>query len=100
MHEQAKKVTVDIFGQQYHIRGDVSSNYIRMIASTVDDQMKRLASANPRLDSLQLAVLTAVNFADQYEQLKREYDDLLNQMERLKRHSKLPIEQGVREEST
>ncbi|OEF99337.1 Z ring-associated protein [Vulcanibacillus modesticaldus] len=79
--DQKNKLTVMIFGQQYKIVGNASSNYMRMIAGHVDDKMRQIAESNPRLDTTKIAVLTAVNIADEYFRLKEEYDELVKLLE-------------------
>lgn len=73
--------TVEIYGQQYCMLGKSSPDHIMQIALYVDEKMKEVASGNPRLDSTRLAVLSAVNIADEYLQLKTEYDELVTLIE-------------------
>lgn len=79
--QQKNRLQVTIFGQTYTMMGKASSSYMRMIASHVDDKMKEIAATNPRLDSTKLAVLSAMNIADEYYRLKQDYDDLLRLLE-------------------
>jgi cell division protein ZapA len=71
------RLTVDIFGQQYRLSGKASVNHIRMVAGFVDDKMNEIAKGNHRLDTAKIAVLTAVNIADEYFRLRQEYEALL-----------------------
>ncbi|MGI6127922.1 MAG: cell division protein ZapA [Planifilum sp.] len=75
------KLSVEIYGQQYQIVGKASPGYMREVASHVDDKMRQIAKSNPRLDTTRLAVLSAVNIADAYLKLKREYDEILHLIE-------------------
>jgi len=79
--EQRNRLSVHIYGQQYKIVGKASSNYMRMVGSYVDDKMKQIGESNGRLDTTKIAVLTAVNIADEYFRLKQEYDELLKLIE-------------------
>ncbi|TCS83517.1 cell division protein ZapA [Tepidibacillus fermentans] len=74
--EQKNRLTISIYGQQYTIVGKASSNYLRMVSGYVDDKMRQIAGSNARLDTTKIAVLTAVNIADEYFRLKQEYDEL------------------------
>lgn len=76
------KITIEIFGQHYTLKGTASSNHIRLVAGYVDDKMSQLAESNPRLDGRKVAVLTAVNIADEYFRLKEEYEELLRIIEK------------------
>jgi cell division protein ZapA len=82
MNQQEIRVTrVDIFGQEYSLRGQASEEHMRLVAALVDEKMQEIAQANPRFDSAKLAVLSAVNIADEYVRLVQEYNDLLAALE-------------------
>ena len=82
MNEANKnRLSISIYGQQYTIMGKASSNYMRMVSGYVDDKMRQIAESNRRLDTTKIAVLAAVNIADEYFRLKQEYDELLKLME-------------------
>ncbi len=63
---QSNKATVKINGQEYTIAGNSSSDQIVMVANHVDSLMKELASGLPSLPNASLAVLAAVNIANDY----------------------------------
>jgi cell division protein ZapA len=71
------RLTVEIYGQQYRLSGKASINHMRMIAGFVNDKMTEIAKMNPRLDTAKIAVLSAVNIADDYARLRLEYEELL-----------------------
>ncbi len=71
------RVTVEIYGQQYRLSGKASINHMRMVAGYVDDKMHEIAQGNTRLDTAKIAVLAAVNIADEYFRLRQEYEELL-----------------------
>lgn len=82
MNEDHKnRISVTIYGRQYKIVGNASSNYIRMVADYIDEKMMSISDGNPRLDSSKIAVLAAVNIADEYFKLKQEYDELIQLLE-------------------
>lgn len=82
--QHKKRITVDIYGQQYSIVGTESSSHIRLVASIVDDKMREISAKNPTLDTSKLAVLTAVNIVHEYIKLKDEYERLLRKMNKEK----------------
>jgi len=55
------RIAVEISGNTYNMVGPESVEHMRLVAKTVDRRMRELKSKNPSLDSIQLAVLTAVN---------------------------------------
>jgi cell division protein ZapA len=71
------RLTVEIFGQQYRLSGKASVSHMRMVAGYVNDKMTEIAQHNPRLDTAKIAVLSAVNIADEYFRLRQEYEELL-----------------------
>ncbi len=71
------KTSIEIYGQHYKIVGKASTNYMRLLSGYVDDKMKEISKRNPRLDITKIAVLAAVNIADEYFRLKEECDELL-----------------------
>jgi cell division protein ZapA len=72
----ANRVKVNICGAVYTLRGDDSTDQLRQVADFVDMLMKEIASANPKLDIQKVAVLAALNVADQYLKLQDQYEDL------------------------
>lgn len=76
-----EKVVVEIFGQYYTMVGDTSSSHMRMVAGYVDDKMRQISAASPRLDTNKLAVLAALNMADEYFKLRLEYEELIKLLE-------------------
>ena len=66
-------VRVEIYDQVYNLRG-TNSEYIHNLADYVDSKMRTVAEQTSTVDSLRLAVLAALNIADEYHLLKRKYD--------------------------
>lgn len=66
-------VRVEIFDQAYNLRG-TDPEYIRRLAEFVDTKMRLIAEQTSTVDSLRLAVLAALNIADEYHILKKKYD--------------------------
>ena len=60
-------VTVSIYDQTYHLRGQ-DANHIRRLADLVDSKMRAVASQGRTVDSLRVAVLAALNLADELSQ--------------------------------
>ncbi len=57
-------VTVSIYDQTYHLRGQDAA-YIEGLAAMVDAKMRAVASHGSTVDSLRVAVLAALNIADE-----------------------------------
>jgi cell division protein ZapA len=81
-HEEATiKVTVNIYGQEYTIKGQESEEYIKDLADLVDEKMREIGSKNSHIPSIKVAVLAALNMADELKKIKHEYEWLLQLIE-------------------
>ena len=58
-------VTVEISGQRYPIRSGLDPAYVAELAAYVDTKMRAASDAAPQTDMLGLAVLVALNLADE-----------------------------------
>ncbi|MGI6453159.1 MAG: cell division protein ZapA [Syntrophomonadaceae bacterium] len=79
--ENINKVTVDIFGEQYVVKGEEKTEYIQMLASYVDRRMKMVQQRNPNLSHVKIAVLTALNLADELNKLQEDFDEIVKELE-------------------
>lgn len=59
-------VTVEIGGQRYPIRSSLDERYVTELAAYVDKKMRAASDAAPASDMLGLAILVALNIADEY----------------------------------
>jgi cell division protein ZapA len=66
-------VRVEIFDQGYNLRG-TDPEYILKLAAYVDSKMRAVAEQTHTVDSARLAVLAALNIADEYHLLKKKMD--------------------------
>jgi len=57
-------VTVEIYDQTYHLSGQ-DTEHIRNLAELVDARMRAVAAQGRTVDSLRVAVLAALNLADE-----------------------------------
>ena len=57
-------VTVEIYDQTYHLYGQ-DPDHIRELAAFVDGKMRAVAAEGRTVDSLRVAVLAALNLADE-----------------------------------
>lgn len=71
---QNSAVRVEIFDQAYNLRGS-DPQYILKLAEYVDSKMRAVAEATNTIDTVRLAVLAALNIADEYHLLKKKQQD-------------------------
>ncbi len=60
-------ITVEIYDQTYHLSGE-NPEHIRKLAAQVDAKMRAVAAQGRTVDSLRVAVLAALNLADELSQ--------------------------------
>ena len=65
--DAAGYVTVEIYDQVYHLSGQ-DAEHIRALAARVDAKMRAVAAQGRTVDSLRVAVLAALNLADDLSQ--------------------------------
>ena len=65
MPPEGSVISVEIHGQRYPIRSTLDQDYVTRLASYVDEKMRAAADQTPTGDSLRLAVLAALNIADE-----------------------------------
>lgn len=56
---------IEIFDQSYNVNAEGNEEYIRELAAYVDTKMREVAEATRMADSLKVAVLAALNIADE-----------------------------------
>src|SRR3989338_10275406 len=69
-----KEIRVEIYGQTYTLSGQLDPAYVEQLARTVDDKMRTLQRQTDTLDTRRLAVLAALNLADELRQMKERTD--------------------------
>lgn len=74
MADKANHVQVEIFGQTYSVKAGNDPGYVEKLAAYVDEEMKDVSRASGAVDSLRVAVLAALNLADECFRLRQEAD--------------------------
>jgi cell division protein ZapA len=73
MDNDTSAITVDIYDQTYRLRGNDRA-YVERLAALVDTKMRAVAAHGRTADSLRVAVLAALNIADELLQLQLKYE--------------------------
>lgn len=73
-----KIIEIEIYGQKYRIRvkGEEDEKYISHLTSYVDQKMREVAVKSKSVDILKIAVLAALNIADEYFLCQKKLDQL------------------------
>ncbi|MCI0656107.1 MAG: cell division protein ZapA, partial [Acidobacteria bacterium] len=70
MDKNVNLVPVEIYGQTYNLRGEGDTSYITDLAAFVDRKMREVSDNTATVDSLKVAILAALNIADEHFQVK------------------------------
>lgn len=77
----AGSIKVEIYDQAYNLRG-TDADYIVKLGEYVDLKMRAVSEKTATVDSLRVAVLAALNIADEYHLLKKKYDAIASTYEK------------------
>jgi cell division protein ZapA len=75
MEQPHQIVTVEIHGQRYPIKSSLDAAYVADLAAYVDEKMRLALKECPAGDTLKVAVLAALNIADEYFRACDDVDD-------------------------
>jgi cell division protein ZapA len=90
-------VRVEIFDQAYVLRG-TDPEYIEKLAAYVDSKIRAVAEQTSTVDTLRLAVLAALNIADEYHVLKGKYETVSAEYNRRAMDLSGALDDALREE--
>jgi len=65
-------ISVEIYGQTYNVRGEGDPAYLTELARFVDARMHEVASKVTTVDVARIAILTALNIADEFSRAREE----------------------------
>ncbi len=95
MSDEKDGVTVEIFGHEYKIRGNADPDYILEIAQYVDGKMKEVAHGTPVGSLTKIAILAALNIAEELFRVKTEKQKVLQDVETSTRRMRRKLEEIV-----
>lgn len=76
------RAKVEVFGQQLGLRTDGDVGRLEELARYVDFQMRKIADQTSSVDTVKIAVLTALNIADElYQERETDQDDRTKRLE-------------------
>lgn len=83
MASEGQPTEVYIFGRTYQLRGDRKPDELRRLGRIVDGRMREIAPDPARADGLKVAVLAAINFADEVERCRQGLEERGEQMDQV-----------------
>jgi cell division protein ZapA len=75
-----QSIAVEIYDQVYHLRG-TDPVYIERLASIVDAKMRAVSAHGKTVDSLRVAVLAALNIADELCTARQRHETLAGSLQ-------------------
>jgi cell division protein ZapA len=78
-----KALDVEILGQKFTISSDAEEGYMLKVAGYVDGKMQELMRASKSVAKTNVAMLAALNIADEYHRLKDAHEAILHRLEQL-----------------
>ena len=72
-------------GQNLVVASNDGDDWARALAAAVDEKIKAIRASGQSVNSVNLAILAALNFADELEHLRRNHQKLLSSLEALNR---------------
>ena len=91
-----KEIELDIAGQRLRVRTDEDESYMRGLAAFVDEQMREIGRGQRGIASMNIAVLTALRIADEYQKLRRLQADMDSALDRLAEQVEATLEKPSR----
>ena len=76
-----QKIVVEIFGESYPLKTDQDPEYLRKLAALVDSEMRAAAQQTTTFSGARVGAMAALKIADEYFQLKKDYDELVAMVE-------------------
>ena len=89
------RVKVSIYGATYSIQGEAAPEYIERLARLVNERMEEVGRGLSSGTPLQVAILAALNIADEYTQIKELKSGLTGELERKKRQLISLLDEGL-----
>ncbi len=90
------RASVEIFGQRLGLRTEGDSERLQELAQFVDFRMKEVADRSSSVDTVKIAILTALNIADElYEERELDQDDRTRELEHKAEQMVMRLEEAM-----
>lgn len=86
-----KVVDVEIMGQKFIVSSDAEEGYVRQVAGYVDGKMQEVGKTAQSLAKTNVAMLAALNIADEYHRLKENYEAVLERLDHLSKRLSITL---------
>jgi len=96
-NEEGNVLKVNIYGTEYPIKGTTDADYIRQVAEYVDGKMRDIDQSTSVKSSLKVAILAAINIADELFREREEKRGLVKNFEEKISHLSRLINENLKE---
>lgn len=96
-NDEGNVLKVSIYGTEYPIKGATDTEYIRQVAEYVDSKMRDIDQSTSVKSSLKVAILAAINIADELFREREEKRDLVQRFEKKISHLSALIHENLKE---
>jgi len=97
MADKPSLVHVEIFGQTYPVRAGTEAGYVEQLAQMVDARMQEVARSTSTVDSMRIAVLAALNIADELLRVRESRSGAADELEDRARQLAQELDGALRE---
>ena len=73
---RSKKVEVEILGQKYALKGQADTEYLKSIASYVDNKLRNSYAYTPGVPTVKAVIIAALTITDEFFKLRTEHEQL------------------------
>ena len=87
-----KGVNVEIMGQNLTVASDIGEERVKDLARSVDGMIRNIRAGTQAVSSVHLAILAALNFADELERLRQEHEALVEHIEAMNKRLSAAID--------
>jgi cell division protein ZapA len=67
-------------GQNLTVASDAGDEWVKAVAETVDEKIRNIRAGTQTVSSVNVAILAALNFAEELEHLRREHQELVDRI--------------------
>jgi cell division protein ZapA len=78
-----KAVNVEIMGLNLTVASGDGDEWVKALAHSVDERIREIQANSRTVNSISLAILAALNLADELERLRRDHQKLLDDIDEL-----------------
>ncbi len=93
----SKSTVVEILGQEYRVKGDSGVERIEMVGRYVDQKMRQLTKGTSLGSSTKVAILAALNIADELYEERQKSADMLRKVDERIRKVTASLEESLQE---